>query len=137
DWRDFPLPDGSYADDTRPWTQQDVCNYLPTFAEAQGTRSRLKLATAPGLRLHAVVGDGPHRGARDGEGQRFVVSGNKLYRVAPDGNATELGTSPGTRRVSMTHNQVAGGNQLVIATGDNSYVWDTVAGTLTATGIPL
>jgi hypothetical protein len=40
-WRDFPLPDGSYSDDTRPWSQQDVCNYLPTFAEAAGTRSRV------------------------------------------------------------------------------------------------
>lgn len=136
-WRDFPLPDGSYSDDTRPWTQQDVCNYLPTFAEGEGTRSRLKLATAPGLRLHAVVGTGPHRGARDVEGKRFVVSGNKLYQLASTGVATELGTIPGTRRVSMTHNQVAGGNQLVIATGDNSYVWDTVEETLTATGTPL
>lgn len=137
EWRDFPMPDGSYADETRPWTQQDVCNYLPTFAEGEGTRSRLKLATAPGMRLHAVVGSGPHRGARDVEGKRFVVSGNKLYQVASNGVASELGTIPGTRRVSMTHNQIAGGNQLVIATGDNTYVWNTVALTLTATGIPL
>lgn len=137
DWRDFPLPDGSYSDETRPWTQQDVCNYLPTFAEGPGTRSRVKYATAPGQRTWAVVGDGPHRGARDVEGKRFVVSGNKLYQVATTGIATLLGTIPGTRRVSMTHNQIAGGNELVIATGDNSYVWNTVAGTLTATGVPL
>lgn len=137
DWRDFPLPDGSYSDDTRPWTQQDVCNYLPTFAEGPGARSRVKYATAPGLRTWAVVGDGPHRGSRDVEGKRFVVSGNKLYQVAITGVATLLGTIPGTRRVSMTHNQIAGGNELVIATGDNSYVWNTVAGTLTATGVPL
>lgn len=137
EWRDFALPDGSYSDETRPWTQQDVCNYLPTFAEGEGTRSRLKLATAPGLRLKSVVGTGPHRGARDVEGKRFVVSGNKLYQVPSSGIPVELGTIPGTRRVSMTHNQIAGGNQLGIATGDNFYVWDTVAETLTATGIPL
>ena len=29
------------------------------------------------------------------------------------------GSIPGTRTVSMTHNQVDGGNQLIIATGDN------------------
>jgi hypothetical protein len=137
EWRDFALPDGSYSDETRPWTQQDVCNYLPTFAEGEGTRSRLKLATAPGLRLKSVVGAGPHRGARDVEGKRFVVSGNKLYQVPANGIPVELGTIPGTRRVSMTHNQISGGNQLGIATGDNFYVWDTVAETLTATGIPL
>lgn len=137
DWRDFPLPDGSYSDETRPWTSQDVCNYLPTFAEAQGTRSRVKYVTAPGLRSFAGVGDGPHRGSRDVEGKLFVVSGSTLYQVATDGTETSRGTIPGTSRVSMTHNQIAGGNELVIATGSNSYVWDTVAETLTATGVPL
>jgi hypothetical protein len=137
EWRDFALPDGSYSDETRPWTQQDACGYLPTFAEGEGTRSRLKHVVAPGLRLKSVVGTGPHRGARDVEGKRFVVSGNKLYQVPANGIPVELGTIPGTRRVSMTHNQIAGGNQLGIATGDNFYVWDTVAETLTATGIPL
>lgn len=136
-WRDFPLPDGAYADDTRPWTQQDVVNYLPTFAELPGSRSRLKLACAPGLRTFASIGTGPHRGARDVEGKLFVVSGNKLYQVSVGGVATELGTIPGTARVSMTHNQVAGGNQLLIGTGSNSYVWDTSDSTLTANGVPL
>ena len=136
-WTDFPLPDGAYSDETRPWTSQDICNYLPTFAEAQGTRSRCKYVTAPGLRSFAGVGDGPHRGSRDVEGKLFVVSGSTLYQVSTDGTATSRGTIPGTSRVSMTHNQIAGGNELVIATGSNSYVWDTVAETLTATGVPL
>lgn len=136
-WRDFPLPDGSYSDDCRPFTQQDVCNYLPTFAEAQGTRSRVKYVPVPGLVAFAGVGNGPHRGIRDVEGKLFVVSGNTLYQVATDGTATSRGTIPGTRRVSMVHNQIDGGNELIIATGDNSYVWNTVTETLTATGVPL
>lgn len=137
DWRDFPLPDGSYSDDCRPFTQQDVCNYLPTFAEATGTRSRTKYVPVPGLVTLAGVGNGPHRGIRDVEGKLFVVSGNTLYQVATDGTATSRGTIPGTRRVSMVHNQIDGGNELIIATGDNSYVWNTVTETLTATGVPL
>ena len=136
-WEDFPLPDGTYSDASHPWTQQDVCNYLPTAAEQDGGRSRIKYATAPGLIPYASVGNGPHRGARDVEGRLFVVSGTKLYRVDAQGAPTELGSIPGTRTVSMTHNQVDGGNQLIIATGDNSYVYDTVEQTLTATGVPL
>src|SRR3546814_19454020 len=114
-WRDFPLPDGAYADETRPWTQQDVCNYLPTFAEGEGTRSRLKLATAPGLRLHAVVGDGPHRGARDVEGKRFVVSGSKLDPAASQGVWTARGPIPGTRRSSMRPHTTSRGQPLVLS----------------------
>lgn len=124
-WSSFPLPDGSYSDGTRPWSQQDVVNYMPTPAEARGTSSPIKYATVPGLALFAAVGTGPYRGMRDVEGKLFVVSGTKLYQVSPAGVATELGTIPGTNRVSMTHNQVDGGNQVVIATGSNTYVWDT------------
>jgi hypothetical protein len=137
DWRDFPLPDGSYSDATRPWSQQDVCNYIPTFAEGEGTRSRLKLATCPGLETFANVGDGPLRGWRNVEGRAFAVYGGRLYQVATDGTATNLGAIPGTGRVSLTHNQIAGGNQVLIGTGDNSYVYNTVTSTLVATGVPL
>jgi hypothetical protein len=136
-WQPFPLPDGSYSDATRSFSHQDVVNLLPTPAEAAGTRSAMKYPPVPGLQVFAAVGDGPHRGARDVEGKLFVVSGNGLYQVATDGAATLLGTIPGTGRVSMTHNQVAGGNQLVIGTVDNSYVYDTTDGTLAATGVPL
>ena len=136
-WEDFPLPDGSYSDATRPWTQQDVVNYFPTLAELPGSRSRVKLEPVPGLKPYAVVGDGPHRGARDVEGRAFVVSGNQLYRVSATGVAIPIGTIPGTGFVSMTHNQVAGGNELVIGTRDNSYVYSTVTDTLTATGVGL
>lgn len=136
-WQDFPLPDGSYSDDTRPWAQQDVCNYLPTFTELEGSRSRLKLACVPGMEVFATVGAGPHRGARDVEGKAFVVSGQTLYQVSPLGVVTSIGTIPGVELVSMTHNQVTGGNELVIGTGDNSYVYNTVTATLAATGVAL
>lgn len=136
-WQPLPLPDGSYSDATKAWADQDVVCFLPTPAEAQGTRSPTKYVPTPGLEVFASVGDGPHRGARDVEGKLFVVSGSALYQVATDGTATSRGTIPGTGRVSMTHNQVAGGNQLVIGTVDNSYVYDTTTATLTATGVPL
>ena len=113
-WRDFPLPDGTYSDVARPWSQQDIYNYLPVFAEQAGTRSRMKLACAPGLDIFASVGEGPHRGARDVEGTLFVVSGHTLYSVTPAGVVAALGTIPGTGPVCMTHNQITDGNEVVI-----------------------
>src|SRR5690606_25888361 len=92
-------------------------------------RSPAKLAMVPGMRVFADVGTGPHRGARDVEGKRFVVSGTKLYQIALDGVATELGTIPGTGRVCMTHNQITGGNQVVIGAGSSGYVYNTYTGT--------
>lgn len=136
-WRDFPLPDGSYSDETRPFSQQDVVNYLPTLAERNGTRSPVVHKTAPGLKTFARIGDGPHRGAHNCEGRRFIVSGRKLYQVDKNGVATDRGTIPGTGRVTMAHNQIANGNQVLIGTIDNSYLWDTVENTLTATGVAL
>ena len=133
----LPILGGAYTDETRPLSVQDTCNYILFPAEKVGTRTEGQLVDAPGLVPFAGVGLGPHRGARDVEGRLFAVSGNKLYQVAPTGIATELGTIPGTDRVSMTHNQIDGGNQVLIGTRDNSYVYNTVTNTLAATGVPL
>lgn len=136
-WSDFPLPDGSYSDGTKPWTQQDIFGYLPTRAELSGTRSAIKYAMVPGLALFGIAGNGPHRGSRDVEGKFFVLSGTTLYQISLLGVATVIGTIPGTSRVSMTHNQIAGGNQLLIGTSSNSYLYSTVTGTLATLNIPL
>lgn len=124
--RPFPIVGGAYTDDSLPWSHQETVNYLPVVAEKPGTRSPSKLAMVPGMRVFADIGTGPYRGSRDVEGKRFVVSGTKLYQVAVDGVATELGTVPGTGRVCMTHNQITGGNQVVVGNGSSGYVWNTV-----------
>lgn len=124
-WQPFQLPDGSYSDPTRPWSHQDLVNYLPMQAEMAGSRSGHLLRTAPGLKLIATLGAGPIRGIRDVEGTRFIVSGTTLYRLNADGTNDELGTIPGTGLVSMTHNQVAGGNQLLVGNGPSAYIYDT------------
>jgi hypothetical protein len=131
DWQDFPLPDGSYDDQAREWTQQDVVNYLPLFAQQAGARSRTLYRTAPGLDVFASIGDGPHRGAISVEGTLFVVSGTALYEVAKDGTTTSRGTIPGTGRVCMAYNQITSGNQLVVGNGSSGYVYNTVTGAFT------
>lgn len=122
---------GFYADENRLWSAQDVCNWLPTVTEVQGTRTPVKLETPPGLSYFTQCGDGPIRGARDVEGKLFVVSGTELYEVALDGTPTLRGTIPGSGRVSMSHNKRGYGNELLIVNGSAGYVWDTTGTTLT------
>lgn len=121
--------DGAYLDDTRPYDSQDCVNYIPEVAENANARSPAILRGAPGLRLFGTIGAGPVRGLRNVEGQLFVVSGTQLFRVAINGIGTFLGTIPGSNRVSMSHNQVAGGNELIIVNGGSGFVWNTASST--------
>ena len=73
----------------------------------------------------------PARGIRNVEGALYAVLGGTLYEIRADGVAIDRGAIPGVGRVSMDYNQIAGGNQLAIDTGDSRYVWNTVAQTLT------
>lgn len=122
---------GFYADDTRPWSVQDTVNWLPVMAEQAGTLTPAKLATPPGLRPYQQIGIGPIRGMHDCEGQRFVVSGRTLYRITNAGVGIPLGTVPGVGRVSISHNQFKGGNQVLVCNGapGGGYVYDTRAQT--------
>lgn len=132
---------GFYADESRHWSVQDTCNWLPVVAEQQGTLTPAKLATPPGLRPYQQIGTGPIRGMHDCEGQRFVVSGRTLYRITNTGVGIPLGTVPGVGRVSISHNQFGGGNQVLVCNGapGGGYVYDTRAQTferITDPGFP-
>src|SRR5690349_12218269 len=96
----IPLVTGFYRDEDRPFSQQDVCNYLPCKTEAPGTRSQLMLKTDPGLYPHVEAGSGAVRGIHDVEGKLFVVIGRTLYRISNAQVAIPIGTIPGVGRVS-------------------------------------
>jgi hypothetical protein len=120
------LVGGAYSDDALPWSAQDCVNYIPVFAEKEGTRSPKMLRGAPGCSLFtADMAEAPIRGSYDCEGLLLAVAGNTLYRIASDGAATSLGTIPGTERVTFAHNQVTGGHQVAIGNGQSGYVYDT------------
>ncbi len=126
-----PVAGSTYTDDCLPWASMDTVNYITVKAEKEGTRSPAFLRCLPGCTTFSVTGsNAPVRGARDVEGKLLVVSGNALYRIGTDGLATSLGTIPGTGRVSMTHNQIAGGNEVVIGNGQAGYVYNTATETL-------
>ena len=120
---------GFYTVSGRSWAAQDCVNYLPMAAEVSGTKTPTSLRTPPGLRPYVEIGDGPEyaiRGGHDVEGRRFVVAGQRLYQISNTGIAIPLGTVPGVGRVSMAHNQIAGGNELLVVNGSAGYVWNTL-----------
>lgn len=121
---------GAYADETMPWSRQDTVNYLPVAAEKAGTATPSMLKTVPGMPLFTTVGTGPIRGMRNVEGRWLIVSGATLYWVNTNGIAVPIGTIPGVGRVDMAHNQITGGNEVLIATGVGGYVYNTVKGEL-------
>jgi len=131
-WQPFDVVGGAYSDDTRPWTVQDTVNYLIVNAERPGGRSNKMLRGVPGLvTLSASMPESSVRGLYVAEGRLFAVVGTTLYRIATDGSATSLGTIPGVGRCVFTHNQVSGGNQVVIGNGQSGYVFSTTDDTLT------
>lgn len=69
----------------------------------------------------------PIRGLRNVEGALFVVADDKLYQVNPDGSSAVRGTIPGIGRVSITHNQITGGNEVLVVNGTSGYVYNTVS----------
>ncbi|MGN6280547.1 putative Ig domain-containing protein [Frateuria sp.] len=130
-WQPIQLVGGSYADDALPWTHQDTINYLPVPAEKEGVRSRAILRGVPGLVPMTLLGTGaPIRGMRNVEGRLFVVSGTSLFSIGLDGTPTELGAIPGVKRCSISHNQIAGGNEVVISNGQSGYIYNTASNTL-------
>lgn len=125
------LVGGFYADDALPWSAQDTVNWLPVMAEVNGSRTVSKLRGAPGLTLLGTVGDGPHRGAINVGGTLYMVSGDTLYKVAPNYSSSALGTVPGAARVSMSYNQRGLGYELLVVNGSAGYVYNTSTGVFT------
>ena len=76
----------------------------------EGGKEAAWLQRAPGLRLLARVGSGPIRGLwtfadpNTAVPYGYVVSGNKLYKLATDWTYTELGTVVGNGQVNMVDN---------------------------------
>jgi Phage stabilisation protein len=130
----IPFVGGSYADESRPYSFQECVNYLPEMAESGDEKSSGILRGVPGLKTVATLsgtGGGGYRGAHNANGALFVVQGTQLFSISGALAGTALGTIDGTGRVSMSHNQIAGGNEVTIVNGPQGWVWNTVTSTLT------
>lgn len=130
-YRPLNIVGGAYQDDTRPFDAQDCVNYLPEASQSPGARSQGILRGLPGLVEFAEAETLVTRGLRNVEGRLFAVIGQVLYEVSTAGAFTNRGTIPGTNRVSMSHQQITNGYEVIIVTGTQGFVYNTVTTVLT------
>ena len=98
-----------------------MVNLFPEIVP-EGGKEAAFLQRAPGLSLAATVGTGPVRGLWVLGNYLYVVSADRLYKVASDYTATLIGAVSGTSGpVSMADN----GTQLFIACNGPSYIYNS------------
>lgn len=98
------------------------------YAEQVQGEQRTKVACfgAPGRALFATIGGGSPRGQIRASEGNYAVVGPRLYSVAADGTANDLGEIEGTDLVDMSYN----GNQIDIVADSKTYSFDVPTQTL-------
>lgn len=128
-WQPVPIVGGAYADESKPWSSQDAVNWIPEVAERPQGRSDSMLRGAPGLVTFVDgLAPAPVRGLHDVEGLLLGVVGTTLYRFDVDGQPSLIGTVPGTSLVSIAHNQIDSGHEVIVANGQAGYLYNTRTG---------
>lgn len=94
------------------------------YAEPAEGKSNVVLHGIPGSSLFATCGSGPIRGMHKHNDYLYVVSGPRQYRVASNGEATDIGAIANSGRVGMASN----GTYLCTVTGASKegYLTDSV-----------
>lgn len=125
---------GQYADETLPLSVQDTINYIPEAVQVEGARNSVILRGAPGERLSTIDTSSLStkiRGMHVANDDMFIVGTDYMIRVNSSLTASNIGTIAGEGRVTFAHNQIAGGYELVINTGAEGYVYNSVTDVLT------
>lgn len=120
-----------------------LINLYAELTNAPGSTSIAMLLGTPGLRLFSGGIASPVRGVINGpDGLLYAVQSNALVRVAAGGTVSvSLGSlSTSTGRVSLAQNGLLadgiGGNQIAIADGTATYIYNTVTGVFTTVSQP-
>lgn len=103
-------------------------NFYPEV-NSQDSKSIVSLIGTPGTQYFTNAADGIIRGMHTFNGLIYLVSGNKLYSVDPNGvRSSQLGETLQTSlgRVVFSNNGLAptGGNQLIISDGTKLYCYN-------------
>jgi hypothetical protein len=116
---DFPFIGGTYPNGALPFTNQRTVNLYPERDD--NYRNKIVLIGFPGHQKWTQCGNGPIRGAKEFDGNLYVVSGSAVYKVNPGGYAQTIGTiGTSTGHVSMDENAV----QLMIVDGQDGWIYD-------------
>lgn len=134
----LPFVPSAYAGRSLNQESARFINFYPELSNAPGSASIAMLIGTPGLRLFSAGISSPVRGTIMGpDGLLYAVESNALVRVNSDGTVSaalgSLATS--TERVSMAENGLLsagiGGNQIAIADGVSTYIYNVVTGVFT------
>ncbi|WP_323992702.1 hypothetical protein [Nguyenibacter sp. L1] len=102
---------------------QRCVNFYAEFAP-KGAKTSVPVWGCPGMVAFAQCGAGPVQGMCLMGGVLYVVSGQALYRVDPDGSSVELGATWVTGPVSMDTN----GTDLVWVDGESGWSYSVAGG---------
>lgn len=115
-----PILGSSYVARSVNAADSRMVNLFPEIVPEGGKESAF-LQRCPGLSLLLTIGDGPIRGLWQFGDYMYVVSRDKLYKVATDYAFSEVGTISGVNEpVSMADN----GTQLFVACNGPSYIYN-------------
>ena len=133
----LPHANGFYIRASLPVSAQECTNWYVSQPELPSLSPKLLLGT-PGYVQLATTGiiRQINRGAHVMNSLPYFVNGERLYRLnlVVDGNGvetfstTELGTIPGTSRVSMADN---GTQLMILIPGGNGFIWVETTSTFT------
>ena len=121
-----PIPFATQAyqlDSSVQFAAQRCVNLFPEVGPP-GAKVPIALLGTPGLTTYAIIGDGPIRGMIAMAGFLFVISGNRLIRLAINGDELDLGFIQGRGLVKLAQN----GDQVMIVSGpgeNDSYIATT------------
>lgn len=124
-----PLPLGFsfYTSESKPFGAQRCINWIPTVAEGPALNPRALLQPS-GLKQFADTLINGNRGGQFMSDVPFFINGNSLISIAANSAFTNLGTIPGSGRVSLANN---GQFLVVLIPGLSAFAFDNVANTLT------
>ena len=115
------LPIGTYQYPNEQVSARKLVNCTAEQATPD-SGNMLVLRRMPGIDEWATTNTNA-RGSHVFNGVLYVVAGISLYKIASNGSTTNLGTIPGTEKVSMADN----GTNLVIVTNPDAYYTDGTA----------
>lgn len=118
DWTPIPFA-GTTAQPRSKAASLELLQNLYPEINPEGAKGPVTLYGTPGMVLFGTAGTGPIRGMCAMRDELYVVSGDRLYVVANDGAARDLGEIKGTGECAIetngTHVTIASGSWLYAA----------------------